>query len=175
MSKTKTQKNEEITRYKESITNAKAIYFVKPTKLVANDSAKLKLLLSKSKSKFNVVKNTLFTRAMSEILPEIKLGDKLFKAGEHAVIFANDDITASAKILNEFAKESKKLEILSGIYGKKMINKESILEIATLPTYEVMLAKTLGTFMAPVTAFVRLNNSIIQNFVFALKAISEKK
>ncbi|MEI7962005.1 MAG: 50S ribosomal protein L10 [archaeon] len=175
MSKTKVQKNDEITKYKESIANAKAIYFVKPSKVTANDSTKLKLLLSKSKAKFNVVKNTLFTKAMNETLPEVKLGDTLFVKGEHAVIFANDDITESAKILNTFAKESKKLEILSGIYGKKMINKDSVLEIATLPTYEVMLSKTLATFMAPVSSFVRVNNSIIQNFVFALKAISEKK
>lgn len=173
MARTKLEKKEAVKQYSEALASADALYFVKPTGLTSNESTKLKLTLNKLKSKYVVVKNTLFKRAFNDTYPDID-SSKLFENGEHGVVFVQGDISSPAKSVKEFSEETKKMEILAGIYNKKLVSKSEVIEIASLPSYNEMLAKTLATFNGPVSAFVRLNSSIIQKFVLTVKAVSEK-
>ena len=58
--------------------------------------------------------------------------DEVF-TGPTAVAFSNEDVVAPAKIMDEFAKEAKALEIKGGIIEGKVSTLEEITALAKLP------------------------------------------
>jgi large subunit ribosomal protein L10 len=85
-------------------------------------------------------------------------------AGPSAFAFGYDDPVVPAKILNDFAKEHKALEFKSGVVEGKYCDTASIKQIAEIPSREVLIAKLLGSFKAP-----------LSNFVYLLSNVAEKK
>ena len=52
---------------------------------------------------------------------------------------------------------------------------DGVKALASLPTKEVLIAKVLGGFNAPITGFVNVLNGNIRGLVVALNAIKEQK
>ena len=69
-----------------------------------------------------------------------------------------------ARILNDFAKAHKALELKAGIVQGEIFDESKVKELASIPSKEVLIAKLLGSFKAP-----------ISNFAYLLNAIKEKK
>ena len=106
-------------------------------------------------------KNTLVTLAVKELGYE---GVVPFLEGPVSIAFGYEDATAPARILNDFAKENKKLELKAGIVDGEVYDSDKVKQLASIPSKEVLLAKLLGSFNAP-----------ISNFAYLIKAISDKK
>ncbi len=92
-----------------------------------------------------------------------------------AVAFGYDDPVQAAKILVEYAKKSKNLEVRFGSLEGKFLESEELKALSTLPSKEELLAKTLGTMNAVPTNFVCLFANLIRNTLYALTAIKEQK
>ena len=101
--------------------------------------------LSEAKVEFQVVKNTLLTRASKDTDAEL-LAD-VFK-GPSGIALSFDDPVAPAKILTQFAKDNKKLEIKAGVMNGKMMNLDAITALSKLPSREELLAQVLSTMNA---------------------------
>ena len=84
--------------------------------------------------------------------------------GPSAVAFSGEDVTAAARITNEFAKNNEKLVIKAGILEGKLLDAQEVKAVANIPSREVLIAKLLGSFKAPVS-----------NFVYMLDALRKKK
>jgi large subunit ribosomal protein L10 len=82
---------------------------------------------------------------------------------------------APAKILTEFAKDNKALEIKVGVMNGKEIDLDSIKSLATLPSREVLLGQVLSAMSGVTTGLVRALNDIPARFMNVLQAIREKK
>jgi large subunit ribosomal protein L10 len=82
---------------------------------------------------------------------------------------------APAKVLTEFAKENQKLEIKAGVMGNKLLDAAAIKSLASLPSREVLLGQVLSTMNGVPTAFVRVLNGVIGNFLNVLTAIRDQK
>lgn len=95
--------------------------------------------------------------------------------GPNAAIFSQDDPVAPAKILFEFAKTHKNLEIKTGLLEGQVISPEKIKNLADLPSREVLVATVLGTMQAPITSFVRVLNANLTGLVRALDQVREQK
>lgn len=95
--------------------------------------------------------------------------------GPNAVIFSEDDPVAPAKILFDFAKVHKNLEIKSGLLEGQVIAPGKIKNLADLPSREVLVATVLGTMQAPITSFVRVLNANITGLAQVLEQIREQK
>jgi len=121
---------------------------------------------------FKVLKNTLVRIAARDIGLE---GLDPYLEGPTAIAFGNDDPVAPAKILAEFAKAHKALEIKGGILANKVIDMEGVKALADLPPREVLLAKVLGAMQSPMYGFAGAMQGLLRNFVYALNAIREKK
>lgn len=121
---------------------------------------------------YKVVKNTLLVRAAEDT--DVNLIKDSFK-GPSAVAMSYDDPVAPAKVLTEFAKENKKLEIRIGVMGDKVIDLSAIKALADLPSREVLLAQVLSTMNAVPSGFVRTLNAIPQQFLNVLLAIKDQK
>ena len=85
------------------------------------------------------------------------------------------DPVAAAKILVDFAKKNDKLEIKAGFVDGKVINVDEVKALAELPPREVLIAKVLGGFNAPISGFVNVLNGNLRGLAVALNAIAEKK
>jgi large subunit ribosomal protein L10 len=62
-----------------------------------------------------------------------------------------------------------------GVVDGKVIDVNGIKQLAELPSKEVLIAKVLGGFNAPITGFVNVLNGNLRGLAIVLNAIAEKK
>ncbi len=124
---------------------------------VADDTALRKELRENGVDYF-VVKNTLLGRAIEGTDLE---GMKSVLEGTTAIALSTEDYTAAARILAKFADSHEGFEIKSGFMDGKVIDNDAIIALAKLPSREVLLATVLGAFQAPIAAFARAVQAIV--------------
>ena len=121
---------------------------------------------------YQVVKNTLLSRAAED--NDIALIKDYFK-GPSAIALSYEDPVAPAKVLSQFAKENKKLEIKVGVMNGQVLDADAIKALATLPSREVLLGQLLSALNAIPTSFVRTLAEVPRSFVSVLAAIRDQK
>lgn len=132
----------------------------------------LRRQLRDSQIEYQVVKNTLLIRAAAET--DVALMQDQFK-GPSAIALSYDDPVSPAKILTDFAKENKKLEIRAGVMGGKVLDPAQIKALANMPSREQLLGQLLSAMNGVPTSLVRVLAAVPQNLVYALQAIKEQK
>lgn len=139
---------------------------------VENDT-KLRNDLRSAGVDYSVVKNTLTRFAAKEAGLE---GLDEILNGTTALAVSLNDAVAPAKILFEYAsKNADKFKIKAGFVEGKVIGVADVESLAKLPSREVLIAKVLGGFNAPISGFVNVLNGNMRGLVVALNAIAEKK
>lgn len=121
---------------------------------------------------YKVYKNSMMRFAAKETGLEGLLD---VMVGPTAVAFCETDPVAPAKLISEFAKTHKALEIKAGMVDGKVLDVKGVEDLAELPPREVLVAKVLGGLNAPITGFVNVLNGNIRGLVVALNAIAEQK
>ena len=121
---------------------------------------------------YKVIKNTMIQRAADKEGIE---GLNSILEGPTAVAFGMKDPVSPAKILVDFAKDTKKTEIKGGVLDGKTIDVDGVKYLASLPSKEELLAKMMGSLNAPVTGLVMALSGVMRNLVCALNAIKEQK
>ncbi|BCJ87350.1 50S ribosomal protein L10 [Effusibacillus dendaii] len=110
---------------------------------------------------YKVLKNTMTRRATAEVgLTELDA----HLTGPCAIAFSYDDVVAPAKILNDFAKAHKALEIKGGVLEGRIIGFDEVKALAELPSREGLLSMLLSVLQAP-----------MRNFAYAVKQVAEQK
>ena len=149
-----------IKEFEGAIKGSESMVFVNFHGLKVSDETSLRKNLRDQGVSYKVGRKTLLKRALTGKatgeLPEL--------SGEVAIAYSKDQ-TASAREIYSFQKTHKGLlEIIGGIFEGKFLGKEAMMEIATIPSREVMYAQ-----------FVNLINTPIQQFVVALDKIAQSK
>ncbi|MEE0808774.1 MAG: 50S ribosomal protein L10 [Acutalibacteraceae bacterium] len=124
---------------------------------VADDTALRKELRENGVNYF-VVKNTLLGRAVEGTELE---GIKEVLEGTTAIALSEDDYTAAARILCNFAEKHDNFKVKAGFLDGKLIDLATIDSLAKLPSKEVLLATVLSAFQAPIAAFARAVQAIV--------------
>ncbi len=166
------EKQAEVSKICESFEKSPAIVVVDSRGLTVELDTELRSKLRKAGVSYKVTKNTLAVKACEKL--GINNSDKLF-AGPTAIATHESDLSAAAKILLEFAKKNDKLQIKGAIIEGKIGGTEDVKALADMPSKEVLIAKVLGGFNAPISGFVNVLNGNIRGLVVALNAIAEKK
>lgn len=124
---------------------------------VADDTA-LRKELREAGVKYAVVKNTLLGLAAKEAGL-----DDLTKVleGTTAIAVSPEDHTAAARILQKVADKSNTFSIKSGYLDGKVIDVDTVESLAKLPTREVLLATVCNVLNAPISAFARAIQAIV--------------
>lgn len=133
---------------------------------------KLRRTLRASGVDYKVYKNTLIRIAADKVGVT---GLDPYLEGPTAVAFAGEDPTAPARILSDFAKETKILQIKAGILKGRAIDKAQVTQLATLPSREVLLAQVVGAFQAPISGLVNVLSGPTRQLVWVLDAIRTQK
>ena len=122
------------------------------------DDTKLRSDLRAAGVKYSVVKNTLLELAAKDagldgLLP--------YLANTTALATSTDDYTAAARILSKYASKSKTFNVKTGFVDGKVIDEKKVDALAKLPSREVLLATVCNAFQAPIAAFARAVQAVV--------------
>ena len=80
-----------------------------------------------------------------------------------AIAISESDPVAPAKVLKEYAEKIESFQILAGYLDGAVVDKDTVIALADIPSKEVLLAKLLGSIKSP-----------LYNFAYAIQAIIDK-
>jgi large subunit ribosomal protein L10 len=119
-----------------------------------------------------VVKNTLARRAAKAAGYE-PLGAEL--VGPIAMLFAVDDVSAPARILNDYIRANRKMVIKAGLLEGQIIKADAVTELADLPSREILLSRLLGAMQAPLGNLASVLQAPLTKFARTLDAVRSQK
>ncbi len=161
MAITKEKKKEIIANLKKIVSDSKSIVFVNFNKLLVKEASEIRRALKKEDINYLVVKKSL----LGKVLDEVKVGGGVPKfAGELALVFGNDQLAPAREIYGFQKKLDNKVSIVGGIFENQFKSLQEMMNIATIPSLQVLRGM-----------FVNVINSPIQRFAIALNAIAGKK
>lgn len=172
MAKTRKQKEEMIGTLADNVKNAKAVVFANFQGLKVKESQELRNECRGQNITFVASKKTLLDKAFTDAGLPIAAKDFV---GSVAAVFGLADEVAPAQVINKFAKTHKTVEIYGGILEGKFIDASKVVELASLPGKQELLAKLVGTLNAPVSGFVNALAGNLRNLVGVLNNIKESK
>lgn len=162
------EKEATVSEMKEKFSKAVGVVLADYRGLNVGEVTALRKKLRESNVEYRVVKNTLSALAAKEA--KIDGLDPMLE-GPTAYAFGYEDPVAPAKILAEFAKSHKNLELKGGLLNGEVISLDKVKALADLPGKNELLARVIGSMNAPVTNFARLLGAPIRNLGYALEAL----
>lgn len=141
------RKQEEVKVLAERMQAADSFVIVDYAGLTVEQVTKLRRELLATGCELKVIKNNI-TRRAAEAAGYAELVESL--EGPNAVAFGDADSVAAAKIVYEFAKENKALELKVGVVDGEFMNNEKIQAIATIPSRETLLTMIAAGLLQPV-------------------------
>ena len=142
-----------------NIKDAQSVVLVDYRGLTVEQDTQLRRKLREAGITYKVYKNTFMNFAFKgtdcEALTQ-------YLEGPSAIAISNDDATAPARVLAEFAKTADKLEIKAGIVEGTVYDAKGMASIATIPSRDVLISKLLGSLQSPITNFARVMNQLAE-------------
>jgi large subunit ribosomal protein L10 len=165
-------KVESVAEIKDRFSRASSIILADYRGLSVKEMQELRRKVRDAGADLRVYKNTLTQIAMRELaMPD--LGDML--EGPTAFLFTYADPVASAKVLVDFTKEHKALEVKGGFIERGITDAAGVKALAALPSREEMLAKLAGALAGPITGFARVLNAPVGALARAMQAVADQK
>ena len=119
-----------------------------------------------------VVKNTLARRAVEgtdfACMQEGMVGPLV-------LAFSQEDPGSAARVIKDFAKENKQLEVKLVSIGGQLLPPSDIDKLAKMPTYEQSLSMLMAVMKAPVEKLTRTLNEVPGKLVRTVAAIRDAK
>lgn len=165
-------KAEVVKEIADKMEKAQSMVLVDYRGLNVEELTEFRSIARKASVDYKVYKNTMMRFAAKETGNEGLLD---YLVGPTAVAFSNEDPVAAAKIITEFAKKHKAMEVKAGMVSGKVISIEEVRDLAELPPKEVLVAKVLGGFNAPITNFVGVLQANLSGLARALDQIRVQK
>lgn len=152
------EKKAQVAAIQQKVNSAVAGVLVDYKGINVADDTKLRTELRAAGVDYTVVKNTLLRIAIAGTkLAEM---DELLN-GTTAIAVSTEDYVAPAKILSEFAKKHEKFTVKGGFIDGEPISLDKIDSLAKLPSKEVLLATVVYAFQAPMAAFARAIQAVV--------------
>ncbi len=122
------------------------------------DDTKLRKELREAGVEYTVVKNSILKRAAD--VAGLSGMDAVLE-GTTAIATSAEDYVASARILQKYADAHDFFNVKSGYLDGEVIEVSKIEALAKLPSREVLLATVCSVFNAPIAAFARAVQAIV--------------
>jgi large subunit ribosomal protein L10 len=156
----KSKKEEMIKEIDKAVTESESLVFVNFHGMKVADETALRRDLRNQGVNYRVSRKTLLKRALQGKAE----GELPALEGEVAIAYSKD-ATSSAREVYNFQKTHKGLlNIVGGIFAGKFVGAERMIEIATIPSKEVLLSKLAFLFKSP-----------MQRLAIAFNEVAKKK
>ena len=156
----KSKKEEMIKDLEGAIKGSESLVFVNFHGLKVSDETVLRRDLRNQGVNYKVSRKTLLARALKGKaegeVPEL--------AGEVAIAYSKDAISSPREVYNFQKTHKGMLNILGGIFAGKFVSGAYMMELATIPSKEVLLSKIAFLFKSP-----------IQRLALAFSEVGKKK
>ena len=165
------RKHESIAKLTDQLSRATSAVVTDYRGLRVKQLEELRRRLRAEGIEYVVVKNTLARRAATAA------GIEVFNpalTGPVGLALGYGDLSAPARILNEYFRVNRRLPIVAGLVEKRVLNAEAVRAVADLPSREVLLSQLAGTLQSPLSSLAGALNSILSNFAATLDAYREK-
>jgi len=170
---TKEQKTEILDKLKNKMKDAKSVVFAKNSGLSVKDFADLRAKLREEGVFFQIAKKTLLRIAAKDAGFD-EIPDEVME-GPIGTAFSMEDEVIAAKLLHDFAKDHKELELRGALFEGKILGMEKTKELALIPGKEELYAKVTYLIKSPVSGFHGVLSNTVSGFVRVLNAVKEKQ
>jgi large subunit ribosomal protein L10 len=167
----KEKKQQMVSDYVDKMSHSQAMILADYRGLTVAALTDLRRQLREVDGAFQIVKNTLFERALEEIgipAPAEPL------EGPLAVSYCLGEVPPIAKVLVDLAATTEVLQIKGAIVGTSYLDAEGVKGLATLPPREILLAQLLGSVQGPMSSLVSTITAPLRELVQVLKARAEQ-
>ena len=162
-----TEKKSNIDSLKTRLASAQSLILADFRGLTVESDNKLRREFRAVGCEYQVVKNTLFGKAVKGTAMEVL---ETLLAGPTAIAYSTEDPSAPAKVATKVAKTESKFVIKGGYIDGKLLDKTGVEQLSTLPGKDEARATLLATLLAVPQNFLRLLGAAPQNFVYLLSA-----
>lgn len=170
--KNREKKEKIVAGLKDKLGKSKGLVFTNYQGLTHKQLEGLKKAIKPMSAEVVIAKNTLLLRAIKD--SSFNLQDSDLSAPT-ATVFLYDDPVEPLKQIAKLIKEVNLPTIKIGIIDGQKLSSEQVLKLSTLPSKDVLIARVIGQFKAPLFGLHRAFNWNLQKFVMTLKAIETKK
>lgn len=143
----------------EGIKNAQSVVLVDYRGLTVEEDTELRKQLRAAGVTYKVYKNTMMNFAFKGTDFE---GLAPYLNGPSAMAYSTEDATAPARVIAEFAKKAKALEIKAGVVEGNVYDAKGMEAIASIPSRDVLISRLLGSMQSPMANFARVINQIAE-------------
>jgi large subunit ribosomal protein L10 len=155
--KTKVQKKAELKSLQGKLPESQITVFTSFARtgekgLSVAQMTQLKRLLREAKSEYVVTKKTLVEMATKELSKDAPI-DIYGMEGSLGLVVGNEEPYGIAKKIYEFSKKNPALKFFGAVIGDVFISKEEFLEMAKMPSKEVLIGRLLGMMRYSLTSF----------------------
>lgn len=156
----KSKKEKIVKELEGAIKESKSLVFVNFHGMKVSDETMLRRGLREQGVNYKVSRKTLLARALKGKaegeIPEL--------AGEVAIAYSQDEIASPREVYNFQKTHKGMLNILGGIFEGKFINGAKMMELAMIPSREVLLSKLAFLLKSP-----------MQRLAIAVNEVAKKK
>ncbi|MBN98929.1 MAG: 50S ribosomal protein L10 [Gemmatimonadetes bacterium] len=167
-----TQKIAMVDQLTSMFTDSKALVFADFTGIDVASVSELRNQLREASVDYQVVKNRLAKKAVEAAGMS---GLDGFLEGPTAIAAAREDPLAPAQILQKFVDNGGKIVIKTGFLDGQVLSPDQVKALASLPSREELLSKTVGTIQAPLSGLASVLNALLANLVGVISAIEKQQ
>jgi large subunit ribosomal protein L10 len=172
MAVTKAKKAEQIEKLNSDLQKASSMIVGTFSKLTVAKDFELRKTIRTAGARYQVVKNTLATRAgegtkVAEALNGLK--------GVTSIAYTEGDPVALAKALSKYVEDNPEFSFKTGILEGRLISTKEIKALATMPSKEEIYSKLLFLINAPAQRLVTVMNAVGRDLAVVIGQGVEKK
>jgi large subunit ribosomal protein L10 len=151
---------------------AGAVWVVDYRGLTVKQTQALRRAVREADGSMKVYKNTIVRIALANA-GEPAMDEIL--AGPSAFVFAGSDVAASAKVLRDFAKDNKDLEIKGGLMEGAVLSASEVEAIASLPSRDQLMAQIAGAISGVARGLATTISGVPRGLAQSIKQVAEQK
>lgn len=168
----RSKKEQVVKELTDLIQESKSIYFTSLSGLNVSQINNLRKSLRTINGKAKVAKKTLVDLSFKKAGLEIKIRDNFVDSV--LMEFALGDPIALAKSIWQFSKTNEQFKILGGVMDGKVLTVEEVVQLAKIPSREVLLGRLVSSLASPIRNFNYVLKGNMIKLVYALNSLQNK-
>jgi large subunit ribosomal protein L10 len=168
---TRKKKEELLAEYVANLSRSQAVFLTDYRGLSVGNIQTLRARVREAQGGYAVVKNTLAKIAFEQAGLPVPAD---LMTGPVAIGFAYGDVAAVAKVLADYARETKVLQVKGGILEGRVLDAAQVGAVASLPPREVVMAQLLGVIQQSGARVAGVVNATGNKLAATIKAYAEK-
>jgi len=161
-----------IKEYADRLKGSSSLFVTDFTGLTNKQIEELRSKLKVVSTKYLVINNSLCKAALKNLKLD-NLSDLI--NGSCAISYTSSDPVATSKALVDFAKNNERFQVRGGYVDGDVITVDTIKELASMPSREVLLGRLIAAINSPIVGIVTVCSGVIKKLLYTINDMIRKK